>query len=198
MSFIIGGSYLNCVSSWVFLWWGPCWSFFGFLCWVVFFFFFLLGFFPLLCVLCPILSVSLDCPLLIDFSVFCSDQLFFSNRIGGVMVSVLASSAVDHGLEHRSGHTKDYTIGICCFFAMHAALRSKNKDWLARNQNNVSYRAKHAALMSKNKDWLARIRISNVVQFNLKWFLEKSHWVSEWLLFNANSAIFSYIMARTN
>ena len=72
------------------------------------------------------------------------------------MVSVLASSAVDHGFEHRSGHTKDYEIGICCFSAMHAALRSKNKDWLARNQNNVSYRAKHAALMSKNKDWLAR------------------------------------------
>ena len=100
--------------------------------------------------------MSLDCPLLIDFSVFCNDQLFFSNRIGGVMVSVLASSAVDHGFEHRSCHTKDYKIGICCFSAMHAALRSKNKDWLARNQNNVSYRAKHAALMSKIKDWLAR------------------------------------------
>jgi hypothetical protein len=24
-----------------------------------------------------------------------------------------------------------------CFSAKHAALRSKNKDWLARNQNNV-------------------------------------------------------------
>jgi hypothetical protein len=28
--------------------------------------------------------------------------------------------------------------GICCFSAKHAALRNKNKDWLARNQNNVS------------------------------------------------------------
>jgi hypothetical protein len=54
------------------------------------------------------------------------------------MVSVLASSAVDRGLETWSGQTKDYDIGICCFSAKHAALRRKNKDWLARNQNNVS------------------------------------------------------------
>ena len=58
--------------------------------------------------------------------------------IGDVMVCVLASSAVDHGFESRSGQTKDYTIGICCFPAKHAALRRKRKDWLARNQNNVS------------------------------------------------------------
>jgi hypothetical protein len=60
------------------------------------------------------------------------------NRIGDVMVSVLASSVVDRGFEPRSGQTKDYQIGICCFSAKHAALRRKNKDWLARNQNNVS------------------------------------------------------------
>jgi hypothetical protein len=36
------------------------------------------------------------------------------------------------------GQTKDYKIGICCFFAKYAALRSMSKDWLARNQNNVS------------------------------------------------------------
>jgi hypothetical protein len=34
------------------------------------------------------------------------------NPIGGVMVSVLASSAVDPGFEPRSGQTKDYKIGI--------------------------------------------------------------------------------------
>jgi hypothetical protein len=59
------------------------------------------------------------------------------NRIGGVMVSVFTSSAVDRGLEHRSGITKDYKISICCFSAKHAALRIKGKDWLARNQDNV-------------------------------------------------------------
>ena len=60
------------------------------------------------------------------------------NCIGGVMVSVLDSSAVDRGFEPWSVQTKDYKIGICCFSAKHAALRSKSKDGLARNQNNVS------------------------------------------------------------
>jgi hypothetical protein len=54
------------------------------------------------------------------------------------MVSVLASSAVDHRFEPRSGQTKDYEIGMCCFSAKHAALRRKSKDWWARNQDNVS------------------------------------------------------------
>ena len=54
------------------------------------------------------------------------------------MVSVLASSAKDRWFEPRSGQTKDYKIGICCFSAKHTALRSKNKDWFALNQNNVS------------------------------------------------------------
>jgi hypothetical protein len=55
------------------------------------------------------------------------------------MVSMFASSAVDHGFEPRSGQTKDYKIGItiCCFSTKHSALRRKNKDWLARNQNDV-------------------------------------------------------------
>jgi hypothetical protein len=50
---------------------------------------------------------------------------------------MLVSSAVERGLEYRLGQTKDYKIGIC-FSAKHAPLRSKNKDWLARNQENVS------------------------------------------------------------
>ena len=54
------------------------------------------------------------------------------------MVTLLASSAVDRRFEPRSGQTKDYKIGICCFSAKHAALRRNNKNWLARNQNNVS------------------------------------------------------------
>jgi hypothetical protein len=34
--------------------------------------------------------------------------------------------------------TNDYKIGICCFSAKHAALRTKSNDWLAGNQDNVS------------------------------------------------------------
>jgi hypothetical protein len=60
------------------------------------------------------------------------------NRIGGVMVSVYASSAVDRGLEPWSGQTIDNEIGMCCFSAKNASLRTKSKDWLTRNQNNVS------------------------------------------------------------
>ena len=53
------------------------------------------------------------------------------DRICGVMISVLASNAVDHGFESRSGQTKDYKIGICCFSAKHAALKRRAKTgWL--------------------------------------------------------------------
>jgi hypothetical protein len=44
-----------------------------------------------------------------------SDLLFVINRIGSVMVSVLASTVVDIGFEIRSGQTKDYNINICYF-----------------------------------------------------------------------------------
>ena len=54
------------------------------------------------------------------------------------MVSVLVLSTVDRGFEPWSGQTKDYKIGICSFSAKHAALSRTNKDWSARNQNNVS------------------------------------------------------------
>ena len=54
------------------------------------------------------------------------------------MVSVLASSAIDCGCELRSCQAKEYRIDICCFSAKNAALRRKSKNWLPRNQNNVS------------------------------------------------------------
>jgi hypothetical protein len=54
------------------------------------------------------------------------------------MVSVLASNAVDREFEPRSDQTNNYKIGICCFSVKPAVLRRKRKDWLTRNQNNVS------------------------------------------------------------
>ena len=51
--------------------------------------------------------------------------------ISGVMVSVLASSAIDRGFDRRSCQTKDYEIGICCFSAKHAVLGERAKTgWL--------------------------------------------------------------------
>ena len=76
--------------------------------------------------------------LVISAFLICSIRLEPSDRIGDVMVSVLASSAVDSGFEPRSDQTKDYSIGICYFSTKHVSLRGKSKDWLARNQANVS------------------------------------------------------------
>jgi hypothetical protein len=65
-------------------------------------------------------------------------DLIKSNLINGIMVNVLALSAVDHGFEPRSGKTRGYEIGICCFSSKHASLRVKSKDWLVWNRSNVS------------------------------------------------------------
>jgi hypothetical protein len=57
-------------------------------------------------------------------------SLVTRNYIGGVMNRVLAPSAVYRGFE-------PWSVQIYFYSAKHAALRSKSKDWLARNQNNV-------------------------------------------------------------
>jgi hypothetical protein len=68
----------------------------------------------------------------------------FVNCIGGVMVSVLALSVVGRGFKPRSGQTKDYAIGICCFSAKPTVLMRKNKDWnintemVARSVNKLT------------------------------------------------------------
>jgi hypothetical protein len=49
--------------------------------------------------------------------------------MGSVMVSLLASSAVNHGFDPRSVQTKDYKIGSCCFSTKQVALKRKS-GWL--------------------------------------------------------------------
>ena len=41
------------------------------------------------------------------------------------------------GFENRSGQPNDNKIVICCFSDKFAAIRSKSKDLLTRNQNNI-------------------------------------------------------------
>jgi hypothetical protein len=41
------------------------------------------------------------------------------------------------GYELRLDQTKDYKIGLFCFFDKHAVFRSKSQEWLAQNQDNV-------------------------------------------------------------
>ena len=54
------------------------------------------------------------------------------------MVSELASGTVDRWFEPRRVKPQKYKIGMCCFSAKHTAGRGKIKDWLVRNQDNVS------------------------------------------------------------
>ena len=61
-------------------------------------------------------------------------NIYIFNHIGGVMVRVLTSSAIDCWLEPRSGQTKDYEIGMCCFFTKHAALRRKSRQITINNE----------------------------------------------------------------
>jgi hypothetical protein len=50
---------------------------------------------------------------------------FTEDCIGGIMVSMLASSVVGRGFKPWSGQTKDYKIGICCFSTKLTVLRAK-------------------------------------------------------------------------
>ena len=59
-------------------------------------------------------------------------------HIASVVLWLACSPRVDRGFEPQLGQTKDFKIDICCFSAERAALRSKSKDWLDRNQDNVS------------------------------------------------------------
>ena len=63
---------------------------------------------------------------------------FSEKLVCGEMVSMFALSVVDRGFESRSGQTKDYQMVFVAYNAKHAELSRKSKDWLARNQDNVS------------------------------------------------------------
>jgi hypothetical protein len=43
-----------------------------------------------------------------------------------------------YGFQSQSGQTKGYKIDICCFSTKQVSIRSKNKDCLTRNHDNVS------------------------------------------------------------
>ena len=97
------------------------------------------------------------------------------NRIGGVMVCVLSSSVVDHGFESWLGQTKDYKIGICCFSSKYAALKRKSKDWLARNQDNVS-KWSDMYISRLLFQWASTIKIQLGCWSSTKQTSSSSHW----------------------
>jgi hypothetical protein len=61
-----------------------------------------------------------------------------SNRTGSVIISVLSTSGVDRRFKQGASQANDAKFVIYCFFANHAAIGSKIKDWFTRNQDNVS------------------------------------------------------------
>ena len=67
---------------------------------------------------------SVNAFFIVEWNIWC---YLHCNRIGGVMLSVFSSDAIYRGFEPRSGQTKDYKIGICCFSAKHAILRRKSR-----------------------------------------------------------------------
>jgi len=74
------------------------------------------------------------------------------------------------------GQTKDYKVGICCFSAKHASLRSNSKDWLARNLENVSNWRYYLVLNNNNSLCLFGCWYI-CSHFNLTWHAGNATWV---------------------
>jgi hypothetical protein len=64
-------------------------------------------------------------------------DLWQVSHIDGVIVSLLDLNAVDCWIELRWASTTDYKIGTYWLSAKQVPLRSKNKVWLAQNQDNT-------------------------------------------------------------
>lgn len=70
------------------------------------------------------------------------DNPYKSLLVGGVMLSVLFSGAVDHEFDRA----KDYKIDIIASHAMHTVLRSKRNYWLTRIKITTGATCLHSIL----------------------------------------------------
>jgi hypothetical protein len=102
------------------------------------------------------------------------------NRIGCEMVSVLASSAVDRRFEPRSGQTKDYKIGICCFSTKHTSLRRKSKDWLASIIIIQLKKCSSTKLTSSSSHWKLTWYSSKIAELALNNNHSLNHSMNDW------------------
>ena len=96
------------------------------------------------------------------------------NRICGVMSNVFASSVVDRWFEPRSGQTKDYKIGICCFPSKHTSFRSKSKGWHGIGIICPSGATYLSANCCFNE--LALWKYNSACWSSTKWISSSSHW----------------------
>jgi len=76
--------------------------------------------------------------LFLRYKSFLLTGISYITHIGGAIVSMLTSSVVYSGVKFLSGKTKDYYIGIFCFFVKYAVFWGKSKDWFSQNQVYVS------------------------------------------------------------
>lgn len=77
---------------------------------------------------------------------------------GGVMISMLISSAVDYGwacLDQVKSRTK---IGICCLSSEYIAFRSKSKDWLGWNQDDIFRVERHVYPLTVLFQWASHYK----------------------------------------
>ena len=97
-------------------------------------------------------------------------------RISGVIVT---SSVVDCVFKHRSGQTKDFKIGICCFSAMHDCLtesENMNPDMTPnRMLLEVSVSPIYFLINRRYNKYLTLIRllINNCIEFQRR--LNEAH-----------------------
>jgi hypothetical protein len=71
---------------------------------------------------------------------------------------------------------KNYKIGICCFSVKHTSLRSTNKYWLARNQNNVVEWSEMSTRWNNNNMWV-----------DMSLYYKNTLWVDMSLYYNNNN-----------
>jgi len=68
-----------------------------------------------------------------------SKKLYYENKYQSLNdMDILVLTVVKRGIKPRAGKSKYYKIGIFCFSTKRVALRRKSKDYLVRNQDNVS------------------------------------------------------------
>ena len=62
--------------------------------------------------------------------IYYNNNISFFYDIDGIMIVMLASSAVSHGFDPQACQINDNKISTCCFSAKHTALRSISKDFV--------------------------------------------------------------------
>jgi hypothetical protein len=70
-------------------------------------------------------------------------NLYFLKTIYPLFVLFHQTASVNHGFEHRSDQTNDYTIGICCSSAKHAAFRNNTPRLVCSESGKIDWIGLH-------------------------------------------------------